>query len=442
MPTGGGLLQLVAQGKQDIYLTGNPQMSFFKMVYRRHTNFATESMPMYFDGEPNWGQTINCLIPRRGDLLSKVYLRVTVPQLTQVGTNNLVSYCNSIGHALIEEVKIQIGEQDIDKQTGEWMEIWSQLTTPTGQLDAYDEMIGRLDNYMPPNLIPSQDGRILYIPLQFWFCRNPGLALPLLALQYNPIRIIIKLAPLQKMFWTGDLISDPCAPQVQVNPVKLTNCMLWGDFVYLDNEERRVFVKNSQEYLIEQVQYTNTIDAPPTQNIVTAPIEFNNPIKEFIFVVQRNVMQQYHEYFNYSSLAINELFDISANTPLANSLAPGQTRTDLISDAVLQLDGYNRFEARDPMYFRLLQPYEHHTNTPFNSYIYCYSFALQPENIQPSGSMNASRLNNILWQITMNNTLNASGGNFNRGTCGIRIYAINHNIFRTQDGFGGLLFKI
>lgn len=442
MPTGGGLLQLVAQGKQDIYLTGNPQLSFFKMVYRRHTNFATESLPMYFDGTPNFGQRISCLVPRRGDLLSKVYLRVTLPQLTLQGTSGeLASYCNAIGHALIEEINIVVGEQEIDRQTGEWMEIWSQLTTPASQRQALDTMIGRVDAYMPPNIIPAPDGLTLYIPLQFWFCRNSGLALPLLALQYNPIRINIKLAPLQKLFWTGALLEEPCAENVEVNPAKLLSCMLWGEYIYLDEEERRKFTSTSQEYLIEQVQYTSPIAAPVSQQTVNIPIEFNHPLREFIFVAQRDVMPRYHEYFNYSSLAIGEIFTTPAPPPLGNILAPGQIRTDLITDAVLKLDGYDRFEPRDPLYFRVVQPYEHHTTTPVESYIYCYSFAIQPEQTQPSGSMNASRINNIVWQVNMNQALNVPGF-FSRGNCTVRIYAINHNIFRSQEGFGGLLFKI
>lgn len=441
MPTGGGLLQLVAQGKQDIYLTGNPQVSFFKTVFRRHTNFATESLPMYFDGTPNFGQTISCLVPRRGDLLGRVYLRVVLPQLTLEGTDTLASYVNSVGHALIEEVKITIGEQDIDKQTGEWMEIWSQLTTPAGQREALDTMIGRIDTYMPPSIIPAADGLTLYIPLQFWFCRNPGLALPLLSMPYNPIRINIKLAPLQKLFWTGTLIEEDCTYNVRVNPVSLKSCMLWGEYVYLDNEERKQFVQTSQEYLIEQVQFTPSTSATASQQVVNVPIDFNHPLREFIFVAQRTAMEQYHEWFNYSSLAVGELFILPAAPPLGNILAPGQNRTDLIESAVLKLDGYDRFEPRDPLYFRLLQPYEHHTTTPTYSYIYCYSFALQPEGVQPSGSMNASRINNIQWQIYMNNLLNVPGY-FTRGTCNIRMYATNHNIFRTADGFGGLLFKV
>jgi hypothetical protein len=142
MPAGGGLLQLVAVGKQDLFLTGNPQISFFKMVYRRHTNFATESQPMYFDGTPNFGQRITCLIPRRGDLLGRVYLDVTLPQLRDT-SGNLLSYTNSVGHALIQEITFEVGEQEIDRQTGEWMEIWTQLTTPAGQRDALNDWSSR-----------------------------------------------------------------------------------------------------------------------------------------------------------------------------------------------------------------------------------------------------------------------------------------------------------
>ncbi len=117
MTAGGGLLQLVARGKQDIFLTGNPQLTWFKMVYRRYTNFAIESMPMYFDGDPDFGKKLSCLIPRRGDLLGQVFLEVTLPALTLAGTNDPVSYVNAIGHALIAEISNDIGEQEIDKQT-------------------------------------------------------------------------------------------------------------------------------------------------------------------------------------------------------------------------------------------------------------------------------------------------------------------------------------
>lgn len=450
MPAGGGLLQLVAVGKQDLFLTGNPQISFFKMVYRRHTNFATESQPMYFDGTPNFGQRITCLIPRRGDLLGRVYLDVTLPLIYDTSGVPL-SYTNSIGHALIQEITFEVGEQEIDRQTGEWMEIWTQLTTPAGQRDALNQMIGRVEPYNIVNLKPGAQsgGMRLLIPLQFYFCNNPGLYLPLLALQYSPIRINITLRPLQQLFWVAPPTPYPtdgswmpaCTRQVSCT-TPIVNMMLWGEYVYLDVEERRKFVSASHEYIIEQVQYTPPYSITAQQTTATIPIEFNHPIKEFIFVAQRDVMEQRNEWFNYSNLGIGETEPPQVE-PFRNSNAPAG-RIDLISLARLQLDGYDRFVDRVPQYFRLEQPYEHHTTTPVNSFIYNYSFALRPEDAQPTGTMNASRIDSIVWQIQMNPVLSNPliPVSQQRGNCHIVVYAHNYNVFRVINGFGGLLFTI
>ena len=442
MPAGGGLLQLVAQGKQDVFLTGNPQMTFFKLVYRRYTNFAVEAQPMYFDGTPNFGQRVTCLIPRRGDLLGRVYLDVLLPQLTlQDASNTPVSYINSIGHALIQEITFEVGEQEIDRQTGEWMEIWTQLSTPASQRDALNSMIGRFDGYAPPTLIPgpSSQGLRLYVPLQFYFCRNPGLYLPLLALQYHPIRINITLAPLNTLFYSPELVRPTiqCQNGIYVNPAKITSLMLWGDYVYLDVEERRKFVSSTHEYLIEQVQYTPPTAITAMQASVNIKVDFNHPIKEFIFVLQRDYMQQVNEPFNYSTQAIGE--EVSGS--LLPFLNLNQVRTDLMATALLQLDGYDRFNVRDAPYFRLVQPYEHHTATPVNSYIYVYSIALRPEDMQPTGSLNASRIDSVNWQITMNPNLIVGQCSL-RGNCHARIFATNNNVFRVINGYGGLLFTI
>jgi hypothetical protein len=447
MPAGGGLLQLVATGKQDLFLTGNPQISFFKMVYRRHTNFAIESQAMYFDGTPNFGQRITCLIPRRGDLLGKVYLDITLPQIKDT-SGNVLSYTNSVGHALIQEITFEVGEQEIDRQTGEWMEVWTQLTTPTSQRDALNEMIGRIEPYNPPNLVPGplSEGLRLLIPLQFYFCNNPGLYIPLIALQYSPIRINITLRPLQQLFW----IPPPpvqadwmpaCTTSVDCTS-QIVNMMLWGDYVYLDVEERRTFVSASHEYIIEQVQYTPPYSITAQQTTATISVEFNHPIKEFIFMAQRDEMMNRNEWFNYSNLAIGQPAPALV-VPYMNSNAPAG-RMDLISSAKLQLDGYDRFAARVPQYFRLEQPYDHHTTTPVNSFIYNYCFALRPEDAQPTGTMNASRIDSIVWQIQMNPVLSnpLMPSYEQRGNCHIVVYGHNYNVFRVINGFGGLLFTI
>jgi hypothetical protein len=466
MTAGGGLLQLVATGKQDLFLTGNPQISFFRMVYRRHTNFAIESQPMYFDGTPNFGQRITCLIPRRGDLLGKVYLDVTLPQLIDT-SGNPQSYTNSIGHALIQEITLEIGEQEIDRQTGEWMEIWTQFATTAGQREALNEMIGRIEPYNNINLIPgrvdpsiaptqvstlsgvpSNTMRVL-IPLQFYFCNNPGLYLPLIALQYSPIRINITLRPLQQLFWVAPPVPLPATPWMPACSIQMqcttpiVNMMLWGDYVYLDVDERRKFVSDTHEYVIEQVQYTPPYAVTATQNTATVSVDFNHPVKEFFFVVQRDAMVNRNEWFNYSNLAIGEQLAPEIQ-PYLNSNSPAG-RIDLISNAVLQLDGYDRFMARGPEYFRLQQPYDHHTSTPANSFIYNYSFALRPEDAQPTGTMNASRIDSIVWKMNMNPALSSpiiANVNQQRGSCRVIVYAHNYNIFRVINGFGGLLFTV
>jgi hypothetical protein len=296
------------------------------------------------------------------------------------------------------------------------MEIWSNLTTTEDLKFGFYDMIGKVDGFMPPTLYGPLK---LYIPLRFWFCKNPGLYLPLLALQYHPIRINITLKPLQKLFYSSQLITN--CDSTTVNPVKITNMQLWGDYVYLDIEERRRFVSNSHEYLIEQVQYTPSIGLPESGSQFQCRVEFNHPIREFIFVLQRNIMESYHEWFNYSSLPISEV----------------GVRRDLLSTALLQLDGQDRFEERDAGYFRLVQPWQRHTVIPNEDFIYLYSFALRPEDLQPTGSMNASRIDSIVWQLTTNQT-NVPA----RGNCVTRIYATNHNVLRVVDGFGGLLFTI
>ena len=417
MPGNGGLLQLVATGKQDVFLTGNPQISWFKMVYRRYTNFAVESQAMFFDGDPDFGKRLSCLIPRRGDLLGPLVLEVTLPALT-LSDGTPVSYVNAVGHALIEEISLEIGEQKIDTQTGEWMEMWSNMTTMSSQRSGFNDMIGKVDDYMQPqNFGPLK----LYIPLRFWFCKNPGQYLPLLALQYHPIRINIKLRALQDMFFTTQLQTN--CNTLSVVSTKITDMRLYGDYVYLDIEERRRFVSNTHEYLIEQVQYSPPISIPIGATTVSVPLEFNHPIRELLWFIQRSQMTSYHEYYNYSNLSIMET---------------GQ-RTDLLADAMIQLDGYDRFDRRDAGYFRLVQPYYHHTTVPNNLFIYNYCFALRPEELQPSGSLNASRIDSFVLQM---NLLADSTTAPARGNAITRVYATNHNVLRVINGFGGLLFTI
>jgi hypothetical protein len=420
MSSGGAALQLIARGRQDIYLVGNPQITFFKQVYRRYTNFSMESQPIYFDGTANFGRRISAIIPRKGDLLHRMMLEISLPMVV-VGDPD-TSWVNAIGHALIEEVTIEIGEKEIDKQTGEWLHIWSSLTTTTSKQTAYYNMIGRQTAYTQD----AQPGPIkLYIPLRFWFCNNIGMALPLIALQTHPVRLTVKFRDLQQLFYRNSLQSHCTQTIDQVN---ITDVTLYGDYIYLDIEERRKFASVKHEYLIEQVQFSPLNSIPANASVANIPLNFNHPIKELIWVVQQTRMGDTNETFNYSSLQLNE-----AGRPY-----------DLILDAVIKFDGFDRFKKRDISYFRLVQPWQYHTTVP-DDFIYLYSFSINPEDSQPSGSFNASRLDSLVLTLTMNNYLNNTNASMfiapiaqKDTTC--VVYAVNYNVLRIVAGMGACLF--
>jgi len=426
MTQGGGLLQLVASGKQDVFLTGNPQVTWFKMVYRRYTNFSMESSIIQFDNQADFGRRITTVIPRKGDLLGPLWLEIVLPALYDSTTGKPVSYTNSIGHALIQEISLDIGEQEIDKQTGEWMEIWTNYVITEDKRQGWNNMIGKTNGASQGNS-PSNSVNLfgpisLYVPLRFWFCKNPGLALPLIALQYHPVRLNITLRPLQGMFVVDNPGAVPC--DVTVAPASITSFNMYGDFVHLDVDERRRFVANSHEYLIEQVQYTNSISIDKTATTVQLPMEFNHPIRELYWLIQRDAAVNAHQWFNYTNLSIGET---STQVGFQN----------LITTAILRLDGFDRFDIRNADYFRLVQPYQYHTVIPIDDYVYSYSFCFRPEDVQPSGSMNASRIDSIVLQLQLNQIVSPP-----RGSANARIYALNHNILRVTNGFGGILFRI
>ena len=434
MTQGGGLLQLVAQGKQDVFLTGNPQITWFKMVYRRYTNFSMESSVIQFDNQADFGRKITTTIPRKGDLLGALWLEIELPALyktnSTTGVKTPLSYTNATAHALIQEISIEIGEQEIDKQTGEWMEMYSNYVITQDKVHAWNAMIGKVaggsQGDKPASNIKNYGPFYLYVPLRFWFCKNPGLALPLIALQYHPIRINITLRPLSQMFINDNPTTSPC--DVSADAATITSMNLYGDFIHLDVQERRRFVANSHEYLIEQVQYTTyPIDATATS--VQVPMEFNHPIRELYWVIQRQMSVNAHQWFNYTNLSINE----------------DGSFFNLINTALLRIEGFDRFDTRKADYFRLVQPYQYHTAIPINDFVYSYSFCFRPEDTQPSGSMNASRIDSMTLQLEMANTTQTLTSVYQgpaRGAANVRVYALNHNVLRIVDGFGGLLFRI
>ena len=420
MSSGGAALQLIARGRQDIYLVGNPQITFFKQVYRRYTNFSMESQPIYFDGTADFGRRISALIPRKGDLLHRMILEISLPQVVDGDPNT--SWVNAIGHAIIEEVSIEIGEKEIDKHTGEWLHVWSSLVTSSSKQTAYYNMVGRQTAYTED----AQPGPLkLYVPLRFWFNNNIGLSLPLIALQTHPVRIIIKFADLQNC-WYNDSLKSNCTQTIDA--VSITDVTLYGDYIYLDVEERRKFASVKHEYLIEQVQYSPLNSIPSSAAVANIPLNFNHPVKELIWVVQQTRMTDANEVYNFSSLQLNE---------------PGRPY-DLILDSVIKFDGFDRFQKRDISYFRLVQPWQYHTNVP-DDFIYLYSFSINPEDSQPSGSFNASRLDSLVLTMTMNNSFNNNGNSMfikpiNQYDATCVVYGVNYNVLRIVAGMGACLF--
>jgi len=462
--TGGGLMQLVAYGAQDVYLTGNPQITFFKVVYRRHTNFAMESIENPFNGSPGFGRKVTCTIQRNGDLIYRIYLQATLPKVTLLSTDGSGAqfrWLNWVGHNLVKNVELEIGGQRIDKHYGDWLQIWNELTQEAGKQAGYAKMVGNVPQLV--NLLvqggedcdndcsggePNSSNEFLmcapeytlYIPLQFWFNRNPGLALPLIALQYHEVRINLEFNDLR------NLCFDQTPSQSNVHTVRdrvaaagLVAASLYVDYIYLDTDERRKFAQVSHEYLIETLQFTGGESITSSSNKLK--LNFNHPCKELIWVVQRdsfvscddNVINPWkgQQPFNYSDWWDRAVLESGYSVTRVEGLAGNNPTVT----ALLQLNGHDRFQVREGRYFNEVQPYQHHTNVPAVG-INVYSFALQPEQHQPSGTCNLSRIDNTTLLLTVSN--NAVG---TATSATVRVYATNYNVLRIMSGMGGLAYS-
>ena len=555
---GGGLIQLVALGSQDQHLTGNPQVTFFKTVHRRHTNFAMETIVNTFSGTTDFGRTATCTLSRNGDLVHKVYVQVKLPKFSDSmlasynvvqaadgstveywpkyktradgaywmskerwvalggddgkvasdadkviessvgvwfqkgtfvlagdvdgvnwsyvgqGTNQLTGanitsisglsatgnvtmfvegsstshaiatatvtaqkltavdngkvwgWARKTGHALIKSVNIEIGGQMIDRHYGEWMDVWSQLSMSAEKANGYATMIneGPTDYALQAK---ADEEVTLYIPLQFWFCTNPGLSLPLIALQYHEVKINFDFRDVKEMVHIKHTDNDDeqwSAIGMTTEPGQLTEgthmprnneleCDLLVDYIYLDTEERKRFAMMTHEYLITQLQHTGV--ETWGNSMGRFRLNFNHPVKELVWItVPDSASTKFNEHFKYEDMMSDR---------------------SLVDKVKLQLNGHERFSERDSSYFTLVQPFQHHTNIPMDA-IHVYSFALKPEDIQPSGTCNFSRIDNATL------ILSPSDANTGASDTGIslRVYATNYNVLRIMSGMGGLAY--
>lgn len=438
----GAVLQLGAYGEQDLLLTGNPQITYFKDVYKRYTNFAMELDQQYLNGQINFGKKTYCNLERKGDLIHQIYLHVLLPTFELDIFNEydyICSWTNAVGHAMINYVSIKIGGMEIDRHYGQWMQIWSDLTTPLDKRPAYDVMIGKTNTFLPT----SQQGALdLYVPLQFWFNRHIGLSLPLIALQQSEVTIELEFNDLNDL-WISNTGGDPVTAwkffnttstgdrpfntslSIDNTPFNMQKAELLVNYIYLDEEERRWFALMDHTYLIEQVQINPPFNFSSSQRSMLVPLEeFSHPIKELIWVIQSRDVED--KTYNYA----NDWFNFSAypGNPTLGSVDP-------LHRAQLKFEGQDRFEKRNGEYFNVVQPYEYHTYTP-NNFINVYSFALNPEKLQPSGTANFSRLDHVHMLIELIEAQN--GIEINEPS--INFYATNYNILIIKRGQASLLY--
>lgn len=432
---GGGLLQLAAYGAQDLFLTGNPQMSFFIAVYKRHTNFAIEPINQEFIGNNGFGEKLTCNLDRIGDLITQIFLNVKIPSLKDLETESqVVGWVNDLGYSLIEYTEIDIGGTIIDKQYGIWMGIWYELTTPHSKRYAGDILIGkdRSLNNEPSN---RNDSFNLHIPLQFWFCRHEGLALPLIALQHHEVKINVKFRRLDELWQSnnGKFNQEICNETCN-NKYNLQSS-LKVDYIFLENEERKMFVQRKHNYLIEQLQ-VNTESFQTGQTDIIFNLNLSHPVKEIFWIIQnQDNIQKNDENQPFKG---NEWFNFSDRSFNSSTIGPGEGDSELkdtMVSAELQFEGNTRFERRDNIFYRLQQPYQRHTVTPEN-FAYYYSFALHPERLQPSGTCNFSRIDNanLMIKLVGNDT------KVYMKNPQIILFALNYNILQIASGMGGLAY--
>jgi len=425
---GGGLMQLVAYGAQDIYLTGNPQITFFKVVYRRHTNFSMEAIEQTFNGTQGFGQSVTATISRNGDLVHRMYLEHEVDFAATSSTSTaVISILRNYGNRLMKEVELEIGGQRIDRHYGHWMATWSDLSefNPTGNLKTlFNKMSGNGTGIAVSSTttaentdetgtawttVPKDDNTDtastrIFVPLQFWFCRNPGLALPLIALQYHEVKVKISFENLTNLARQGvSLAASSGAPDVSSSSFKL-----FADYIYLDTDERRRFAQVSHEYLIEQVQHSTYSGGG------SMTLNFNHPVKELIWRVPDTIPATSGTVFS-GKAAVENSID--------TSITPEKTW-------LLKLNGHDRFSERDTTYFTRAQVWQYHTgygSVGTVDKIGVYSFALKPEEHQPSGTCNFSRIDNAQLITTADQDYH--------------VYAVNYNVLRIMSGMGGLAYS-
>lgn len=433
----GGLMQLnYAPSAQAEYIFGNPQITFWKAAYRRHTNFAMESKELTdYSATPNFGVDVTYTIPRdTADLVHKMYFETTLPD---PGSGD-ICYCPFPGEKLLKKMELLIGGTTIDTQYSDWLHVWNELTLNTEQKLTYELMVGHRSN-----LVIDSSGGLISVPLQFWFCRNAGLALPRKALENTDVQLRVTFEGRDKMGRSQNTSSGMSASTLASN-LDLSNPKMYADFIYLDTDESRRFLASRHEYLIEQVQVAPGIDGHSISSSgdTTLKLNFNHSVKELIWITKNNALTSadsstgVNDHFNYTrgmnaDDAANEFQRMRIHMTSENIAGNLALRDDPMNVAKITFNGDDRLSAgnRNAQYFNMVQPYYHHTGSPAPG-IYVYSFALRPEEYQPSGSVNMSRIDDVKLVMSFN------GSTQNK----LITFAVNYNILIITDGLANLVW--
>ena len=424
-------MQLFLKGKMDTYLTGNPEFTFFKAVYRRHTNFSIECIQQQLTNKGMGERVIKSKLSRSGDLIGKMFLEVKLYRGDAINTNPngiYLNWTNNTGHAFVKECELKIGGQTIDKHTSKWMDIYNELYDKEEQ-----EWIGI--NKHPGKIsyfrkgLPTEDPHYLklYIPFHFWFCDNPGLYLPIISIDKHDIEIEILIRSVEYLFnLDGTLSFTNTEADIE----------LWSDYIFLDNDEKRKLSLEKRAYLIQQVQvYEKNME-------LINELKLYHPVKQLIWVIQENNVniESGNNSSNIDSLSnisgqlqnnSNDYFNYQANNIGNKEVIYSAKSYESFRTAKLKLNGEDRFNEKDASYFRLVQPLNSGLKVP-GKHVYMYSFSLNPLEFQPSGTCNFSRIDSTELIFT---------SNYSFVNEKLFVYAINYNILVVSGGMGGLVYR-